>query len=109
MEQKINQVFKSQQAYKYTLRKENAAQRILRLLALKAAIVKNETEIYKALQSDLRKSEFETAVTELIFTYGELDYAIKNLKSWMSPKRIGSTLSNPFAKIDFITNQKVFA
>jgi aldehyde dehydrogenase (NAD+) len=98
MEQKINQVFKSQQAYKYTLRKENAAQRILRLLALKAAIVKNETEIYKALQSDLRKSEFETAVTELIFTYGELDYAIKNLKSWMSPKRIGSTLSNPFAK-----------
>lgn len=98
MEQKINHVFKSQQAYKYTLRKENAAQRIARLQALKAAIINNEDQIYKALQSDLRKSTFEAAVTELIFIYGELDYAIKNLSDWMSPKRIGKTLSNPFAK-----------
>jgi aldehyde dehydrogenase (NAD+) len=98
MEQKINQVFKSQQAYKYTLRKENAAQRISRLKALKAVILKNETEIYQALQSDLRKSEFEAAVTELIFIYGELDFAIKKLSGWMSPKHIGATLSNPFAK-----------
>ncbi|TCC93822.1 aldehyde dehydrogenase family protein [Pedobacter frigiditerrae] len=98
MEQKINQVFKSQQAYKYTLRKENAAQRILRLKALKNAILKNESEIYQALQSDLRKSRFEAALTELIFIYGELDFAIKKLSGWMRPKHIAATLSNPFAK-----------
>lgn len=98
MEQKINAAFNAQQAYKYTLRKTNAADRITKLTALKAEIKKQENNIYKALQSDLRKSNFESAVTELIFTYGEIDYAIKNLKGWMSPKRIGKTLSNPFAK-----------
>jgi aldehyde dehydrogenase (NAD+) len=98
MEQKINVVFAAQQAYKYTLRKTNAADRIATLSALKVEIEKQEPDIYKALQSDLRKSNFESAVTELIFTYGEIDYAIKNLSGWMSPKRIGKTLSNPFAK-----------
>lgn len=98
MEQKINVVFAAQQAYKYTLRKTNAADRIATLRALKVEIEKQEPNIYKALQSDLRKSNFESAVTELIFTYGEIDYAIKNLSGWMSPKRIGKTLSNPFAK-----------
>ncbi|RZL32135.1 MAG: aldehyde dehydrogenase family protein, partial [Pedobacter sp.] len=98
MEQKIDLIFKAQQAYKYTLRKNNAADRIAKLKDLKAAIEKHEDKLYKALQSDLRKSNFESAVTELIFIYGEIDFAIKNLSGWMSPKRIGKTLSNPFAK-----------
>jgi len=98
MEQKIDLIFKAQQAYKYTLRKNNAADRIAKLRDLKTAILKHEDKVYKALQSDLRKSNFESAVTELIFIYGEIDFAIKNLSGWMSPKRIGKTLSNPFAK-----------
>ncbi len=98
MEQKIELVFKSQQAYKYTLRKSNASERISKLTKLKQAIKKYEQELYAALQSDLRKSEFESAVTELIFIDGELDFTIKNLRSWMKPKYIGQTLSNPFSK-----------
>jgi len=98
MEQTIDQVFRSQQDYKYTLRKSNATARIAKLKLLKKTIQKHEDQIYAALQSDLRKSVFETAVTELIFIYGELDFAIKNLKGWMSPKYIGKTLSNLFAK-----------
>jgi aldehyde dehydrogenase (NAD+) len=98
MVQKIHQVFTLQQAYKYTLRKSNAAQRIDKLKALKDAIEKYETQIYNALQHDLRKSAFETAVTELYFIYGELDFAIKNLRDWMRPKRIGKTIVSPFAK-----------
>ena len=98
MEQKIDLVFKAQQVYKYTLRKQNAAQRMDKLKLLKEAIEKHEDEINLALHKDLRKSQFETAVTELIFTYGELDFAIKHLSDWMSPKRAGITLSNPFSK-----------
>ncbi|TKC12603.1 aldehyde dehydrogenase family protein [Pedobacter polaris] len=98
MEQKINLIFNAQQAYKYTLRKSNAAERIAKLKDLKSAIEKHEDHIYKALQSDLRKSHFESAVTELIFIYGELDYAIQNLSGWMTSKRVGKTLNNPFAK-----------
>lgn len=97
-EQKIDLVFKAQQVYKYTLRKQNAAQRMAKLRQLKEAIEKHEDEINLALHKDLRKSQFETAVTELIFVYGELDFAIKNLSDWMSPKRAGITLSNPFSK-----------
>ncbi|MFD0940383.1 aldehyde dehydrogenase family protein [Pedobacter boryungensis] len=98
MEQKIDVVFKTQQAYKYTLRKNNAAQRIVKLKTLKDTIKKYESALYKALKSDLRKSVFETSVTELFFIYGELDFAIKNLNGWMSPKRVGKTLTTPFAK-----------
>jgi aldehyde dehydrogenase (NAD+) len=98
MEQKINHVFKAQLAYKYLLRQNNAAERIAKLKALKSAIKQHEAKLYLALQSDLRKSDFESAVTELIFIYGEIDYAIKKLSSWMTAKRIGKTLSSPFAK-----------
>jgi aldehyde dehydrogenase (NAD+) len=95
---RISCIFKNQQVFQYQLRKTNAAERIEKLRKLKAAIQENEGLIYTALQRDLRKNHFEAAVTELIFTYGEIDFAIKNLKGWMSPKRIGKSLSNPFAK-----------
>lgn len=98
MEHKIDLVFKSQQAHKYTLRKSNVAERILKLKSLKKTIEKYEEMLYAALQSDLRKSHFESAVTELIFTYGELDFAIKKIGRWMKPKQVGKTLSNPFSK-----------
>jgi aldehyde dehydrogenase (NAD+) len=98
MEQKINQVFKAQQAYKYVLRKNKAADRIAKLRDLKSAIKQHEAKLYMALQADLRKSNFESAVTELLFIYGEIDYAIKNLSGWMTPKSVGKTLSNPLAK-----------
>lgn len=98
MKEEINSTFKTQQAYKYTLRKFDAPERIDRLKKLKLVIQKYEAKVYDALQQDLRKSNFESAVTEVIFVYGELDHAINNLSSWMRPKRIGKTLSNPFAK-----------
>ena len=94
----ITSVFNAQQDYKYTLRKNNVSQRIAKLKQLKENIKNNEALIYAALQTDLRKSTFESAVTELLFVYGELDFAIKNLGGWMSPKRVGKMLSNPFAK-----------
>ncbi|SFH11368.1 aldehyde dehydrogenase family protein [Pedobacter insulae] len=98
MEQKISLIFKSQQDYKYTLRKSNVDERIIKLKAIKKTIKKYENQLYAALQSDLRKSRFESAVTELLFIYGELDFTIKNLGSWLKPQYIGKTLSNPFSK-----------
>lgn len=98
VKQEIDLTFKAQQDYKYTLRKFDASKRIESLRNLKRTIEKYESEIYEALEVDLRKSNFESAVTELIFVYGELDYAIQNLSKWMRPKRIGKTMSNPLAK-----------
>ena len=93
----ISEIFKKQQDFQYQLRLTNARERIAKLSKLKSAIKENENEIYNALTKDLRKSHFEAALTEVLFTYSEIDYAIKNLKAWMRPKRVGLSLSNPFA------------
>jgi aldehyde dehydrogenase (NAD+) len=98
MEQRFTVAFEIQKKHKYTLRDTNAAERIAKLKNLKATIEKYEEKIFVALQKDLRKSAFESAVTELYFVYGELDFAIKNLKIWMSPQRAGMSLANPFSK-----------
>ncbi len=95
---RINNIFKDQQQYQLILRQSNAAQRIELLRKLKNAILEKEDAIFHALYKDLRKSRFEAAVTELYFTYAEIDFAIKNLRNWMSPKRVGKTFSNLFAK-----------
>ncbi len=95
---RIPYIFNRQKTFHYTLRTTNALHRIETLKRLKSTIKKYEPQIYSALSKDLRKSEFESAVTELIITYSEIDYAVSNLRHWMAPRRIGKSLSNPFAK-----------
>ncbi|TCD13988.1 aldehyde dehydrogenase family protein [Pedobacter psychrodurus] len=97
MEEQIRSVFDLQQRHKFELRKTDAKTRIGKLKLLKQALEKAETEIYVALETDLRKNRFETAVTELFFTYAEIDHAIKKLHSWMKPKSVGRTMGNLFA------------
>ncbi len=97
MEEQIKSVFDLQQKHKFELRKTDAKTRIGKLKLLKQALEKAEEEIYAALEADLRKNRFETAVTELFFTYAEIDHAIKKLQGWMKPKSAGRTMSNLFA------------
>ncbi|WP_083505260.1 aldehyde dehydrogenase family protein [Pedobacter ginsenosidimutans] len=97
MEEQIKSVFDLQQKYKFELRKTDAKTRIGKLRQLKQALENAKEEIFAALKSDLRKNRFETAVTELFFTYAEIDHAIKKLRSWMKPKSVGRTMSNLFA------------
>ena len=97
MQENINSVFSAQQKNKFQLRKTSPEIRIEKLKILKQAIGSFEEEIYQALLADLRKSKFETAVTELFFTYAEIDFAIKELKEWMKPKSVGGTTSNFFS------------
>lgn len=98
MSQTLNSIFEAQQKHKYTLRNSNAAQRIQKLKTLMAAIENHEEDIYAALQSDLRKSRFEAAVTEVIFIYSEIRFAISKLGGWMKPKRAGKTITSPLAR-----------
>lgn len=97
MEEIIKSIFDLQQKHKFDLRKTDAKTRISKLKKLKQSLENAEEEIYASLQIDLRKSRFETAVTELFFTYAEIDHAIKNLNKWMKPKSAGRTISNLFA------------
>jgi aldehyde dehydrogenase (NAD+) len=97
MEEQIKSVFDLQQQHKFELRKTDAKSRIAKLKSLKQALEKFEEEIFAALEKDLRKNPFETAATELFFTYAEIDHAIKKLNRWMKPKSAGRTMSNIFA------------
>lgn len=93
----IQTVFELQQKNKAVLQWSTAQQRIVKLRQLRTAIEEFEEQIYDALQTDLRKSKFESALTEVFFALSEIDFAIKNLKQWMKPKRARRTLTSILA------------
>jgi len=64
--------------------------RINQLKKLKAGIKKFEPEITKALWADLHKSEEEAYLTEISFVLHEIDFHLKNLKSWIKPKKVAT-------------------
>ncbi len=85
--EKMRQYFNSGATSTYHFRKNQ-------LKKLKAAILKNEEELYNALYADLKKSREESWVTELGFVISEINAALKNLKSWMMPEKAATNLVN---------------
>lgn len=98
MQKSINAIFELQKAHSISLRITDASVRKEKLRKLKLLIQQNEGLIFEALRKDLRKSEFEAALTEVYFVYGEIDFAIKHLSSWLSPKRVSAGLTALFTK-----------
>jgi len=64
--------------------KQNVAFRLEQLRTLKQAVVEAQSTVIKALKADLNKPEFEAYAAEV---NKEIDYAIKHIKSWTSPKK----------------------
>lgn len=60
--------------------------RLQQLQKLKEAIQNQEINILKALKADLNKPEFE-GFFELV-VIKEINYALKNLKTWVKPKKV---------------------
>ncbi len=61
---------------------------------LKKAILHHENEINKALYHDLKKSKEEAYATETGLVIAEINYILKNLRSWILPKTTGTDLVN---------------
>ena len=55
------------------------------LLRLQKAILAREKEIAEALHADLRKSPFESYMSETGMVLDELRYIAKHLEKWQSP------------------------
>lgn len=66
--------------------------RITQLKNLRNAIEKNEENILNALTMDLGKPVFEAFTAEIGVVYQELNHAIKNLQSWMKPRRVSTPI-----------------
>jgi aldehyde dehydrogenase (NAD+) len=84
---KLRQYFVSGSTRSYQFRRQQ-------LEKLKQAIIKYEGEIYQALYRDLKKSPEDCWITENGFLLGEINNALKNLRSWMQPKPVKTNLLN---------------
>lgn len=65
--------------------------RLQQLKQLKAAMLKYADELEVALKADIGRPALEVYV-ELNTALDDLNHAIKHLKAWMRPKRVGTTM-----------------
>ncbi|RYZ89209.1 MAG: aldehyde dehydrogenase family protein [Proteobacteria bacterium] len=68
--------------------------RMEKLKALKAFLSEKEDEINQALWIDLRKSAFESAVTEQGLVMSEIDFALDHLAEWLKVEKVSTPLIN---------------
>ncbi len=81
----LRQFFATQQTQSLTYRIEQ-------LQKLKNAIRSHESAILTALESDLGKPVLEAYLAEFRASLSDVDYALKNIKSWVKPKRVSTSL-----------------
>ncbi|TGN14284.1 aldehyde dehydrogenase family protein [Leptospira ilyithenensis] len=89
----IGRVFPAQKAKSLELRLSTAKERIAKLKKLKNVIFKYQTEIQKALYADFHKSAREVDISEILPTIGEINDAIKHVKSWMRPVNVSTPIT----------------
>ncbi|MCB1323902.1 MAG: aldehyde dehydrogenase family protein [Leptospiraceae bacterium] len=88
----IRRIFELQKNATRRMRLTTAADRIRRLRALRDAIEARTPELYEAMQADFRKSAREVDLTEILPAISEINDAIKHLKRWMAPRKVGTPL-----------------
>lgn len=89
----IHRVFALQQHHQWEVARSNARQRIAKLRRLYDAILHHRKEIEAAMWADLRKNPTEVNITELGVVLHEIRHTIQHLQSWMTPKRVGTSLT----------------
>lgn len=88
----IKLIFEKQKNFNLLGKTKNINERIVLLKKLKKVIKNYEESISDSLRKDLRKSPFESYITEISIVYKEIDIQIKKLKKWSKPKRIKSPI-----------------
>lgn len=66
--------------------------RLQQLKQLVKLVEENEEELIAALRKDSGKAAFTALAGEILFVKSEANYAIKNLKKWMKPQKVGSPI-----------------
>lgn len=88
----IRRIFELQQQQQWHMARTSARERIARLQRLHDAIIAHRDEISAAIQADFSKSPTETVLSEIGPVTTEIRHAIRNLRSWMTPKRVATPL-----------------
>ncbi|MDG6243281.1 MAG: aldehyde dehydrogenase family protein [Methanolobus sp.] len=94
MRQEIERVFNLQQAKWPVLARQEAAERIGRLMRIDSYLrnERNLDKLYKAMYRDLHKPEVEVIATEVGVVQAQISYLKKNLKRWMRPRKVPTPL-----------------
>jgi len=87
----VRDILLQQRQFFNTGKTKNVSFRIEQLNILKQAVLDNTDAILDALKADLHKPTFESYATE-IGAIKEIDYAIKNIKSWTKSKKVATPL-----------------
>lgn len=85
-------LFEKQLKTSISWRKSAAEERILRLKKLRDWIKNHQKDIQSALWIDFSKPAPEVDLSEVFPVTSEINHAIKNLKSWMKPKKVATPL-----------------
>jgi aldehyde dehydrogenase (NAD+) len=90
----ISEVLTRQREFFLSGKTKSIDYRIEQLRKLRDLIIENENAIYEALNTDFRKSRFETYLSENGYMIMEINEFIKKLKKWARPERLPSNLLN---------------
>lgn len=92
LENQIMEVLQLQKTAINRLRTSSAQERIAKLKRLKAYLVDHQEEICQVMYADFKKPASEVLIGEIFAIKHEIDHTISNLKSWMSPQKVGTPL-----------------
>jgi aldehyde dehydrogenase (NAD+) len=83
-------VFELQRARRRWADPPSAEERIGRLKRFRASVVAHRAELAEAMRADFRKHPTETELTEVQQTLAEIRHALRHVRRWMRPKRVGT-------------------
>lgn len=90
----LKKLFENQKEKFKSVKLSTLGERQEKLIKLREVILAKRKEIQEAVHADFRKAHDEVDLTEVLPTVAEINFAIKNLKSWMTPKRVSTPLTN---------------
>jgi aldehyde dehydrogenase (NAD+) len=82
----------AQRAFALDGRSKDVSYRKRQLAHLRQVLKANENLLFDAIYADVRKSRFESYISELGLIYQEIDEAIANLERWSRPRKVSSGL-----------------
>lgn len=89
----IQRIFDLQKKHQYEVARTTARERIAKLRKLERTIFNYQAEIRQAMYADFRKPALEVDMTEIYIVLNEIRHAIKNLRRWMSLKRVPTPIT----------------
>ncbi len=89
----IDKVFKLQKTQAIIMRQSPAIVRIALLKKLQSWINKHQEDIRRAIYADFKKPYPEIDISEIFVVSTEIKHAIKNVETWMKPKKVSTPLT----------------